>query len=179
MWSAQAIDITHITRTPVAGTGTRAGATISSFGSRPQLRDVLAESVVQTGRLQGQKLSGGRNKPWRIAYDGMGNLSGDETVGGSFLSPDLSHDGQTIVFAYVECTGDRHHAHHTDPSRGHWDTGRCYHIFQVNVDGSNLIQLTDGTWNDFDPRWLPSGRIALVSERRGGYLRCGLSLIHI
>ncbi len=143
------------------------------FGSSPQLRDVLADSVVGSGRLTGQRLSGGPNKLWNIAYDGMGNLSGEETVGGSFLSPDLSYDGQTIVFAYVECTGDRHHAHHTDPSRGHWAEGRCYHVFRVNVDGSNLVQLTDGTWNDFDPRWLPSGRIAFVSERRGGYLRCG------
>ena len=143
------------------------------FGSHPQLRDVLADSVVGSGRLTGQRLSGGPNKLWNIAYDGMGNLSGEETVGGSFLSPDLSYDGQTIVFAYVECTGDRHHAHHTDPSRGHWAEGRCYHVFRVNVDGSNLVQLTDGSWNDFDPRWLPSGRIALVSERRGGYLRCG------
>ncbi len=143
------------------------------FGSHPQLRDVLADSVVGSGRLTGQQLSGGPNKLWNIAYDGMGNLSGEETVGGSFLSPDLSYDGQTVVFAYVECTGDRHHAHHTDPSRGHWAEGRCYHVFRVNVDGSNLVQLTDGTWNDFDPRWLPSGRIAFVSERRGGYLRCG------
>jgi len=43
----------------------------------------------------------------------------------------------------------------------------------VNVDGTGLVQLTDGTWNDFDPAWLPDGRIAFVSERRGGYLRCG------
>ena len=86
------------------------------FGAHPQLRDVLADSVVRSGRLTGQKLSGGPNKPWRIAYDGMGNLSGEETVGGSFLSPDLSYDGRSIVFAYVECTGDRHHDHHTDPS---------------------------------------------------------------
>jgi len=143
------------------------------FGARPQLRDVLADSVVCSGRLTGQKLSGGPTKRWNIAYDGMGNLSGEETAGGAFLSPDLSYDGRNMVFAYVECTGDRHHDHHTDPSRGHWAEGRCYHIFQVNVDGSNLIQLTDGTWNDFDPRWLPSGRIAFVSERRGGYLRCG------
>jgi hypothetical protein len=41
------------------------------------------------------------------------------------------------------------------------------------VDGSGLEQLTDGTWNDFDPCWLPNGRIAFISERRGGYLRCG------
>ena len=43
----------------------------------------------------------------------------------------------------------------------------------MNIDGSGLEQLTDGTWNDFDPCWLPNGRIAFVSERRGGYLRCG------
>jgi len=143
------------------------------FGPNPRLRDVLAESVVRRGRLAGQRLSGGPNRAWQIHYDGMGNLGGEETVGGSFLSPDVSYDGQSILFAYVECTGERRHAHHTDPSRGHWAEGRCYHIFKVNVDGSDLEQLTDGTWNDFDPRWLPSGRIAFVSERRGGYLRCG------
>ena len=64
-------------------------------------------------------------------------------------------------------------ASHTDPSRGHWAEGRCYHLFRVNRDGSGLTQLTDGTWNDFDPCWLPNGRIAFISERRGGYLRCG------
>ncbi|KKL52911.1 hypothetical protein LCGC14_2280730, partial [marine sediment metagenome] len=29
------------------------------------------------------------------------------------------------------------------------------------------------TFNDFDPCWLPNGRVAFVSERCGGYLRCG------
>jgi len=141
--------------------------------SGPRVHDVLADSVVRNGRLKGQKLSGGPSKRWQTRYDGMGHLSGEETVGGSFLSPDLSYDGSSIVFAYVECTGDRNHDHHTDPGRGHWAEGRCYHIFKVNVDGSDLVQLTDGTWNDFDPRRLPNGRIAFVSERRGGYLRCG------
>ncbi|MHC4104024.1 MAG: TolB family protein, partial [Planctomycetota bacterium] len=120
------------------------------FGDNPQVRDVLANSVVQRGRLKGQRLKGG-----------------------SVLSPDLSYDGKTIVFAYVECKGDRNHRYHTDPSRGHWNKQRCYHIFKVNVDGSGLEQLTDGTWNDFDPCWLPNGRLAFISERRGGYLRCG------
>jgi hypothetical protein len=35
-----------------------------------------------------------------------------------------------------------------------------------------LRQLTDGGFNDFDPCWLPNGRLAFVSERRGGYIRC-------
>jgi len=120
------------------------------FGPHPQVRDVLAGSVVQRGRLKGQTLESG-----------------------SFVAPDLSYDGRQIMFAYVECQGDRAHRHHTDKMIGHWDPGWSYHIFKVNVDGSGLEQLTDGTFNDFDPCWLPNGRVALISERRGGYLRCG------
>jgi hypothetical protein len=123
---------------------------VDPFGPEPHVEDVLANSVVEQGRLTGQPLDRG-----------------------SFLSPDLSYDAKTIAFAYVECEGDTGHRFHTDPSRGHWHEGRCYHVFRVNVDGSGLTQLTDGTWNDFDPCWLPNGRLAFISERRGGYLRCG------
>ena len=186
-----------------------------AFGPAPQPRDVLAEAVVERGRLAGQRLSGGPTTPPEWRFDGMGNLHGDdsaerqgrqpnqsdrsgadnplplvaeivpqntpisETTGlclktplpsgerlgeglnlratrpspnpsligrgtfatkpsarGSFLSPDLSYDGKTVLFAYVECQGDPRHRHHTDPTRGHWDEGRCYHIFKVNVDGT-------------------------------------------
>jgi hypothetical protein len=144
-----------------------------AFGPRPQVRDLLADAVVGSGRLKGQRLSGGPLRTWNLSFDGEGNLSGEETVGGSFLAPDVSYDGKSILFAYVECTGDRRHRRHTDPARGHWAEGRCYHIFRVSADGSGLTQLTDGTWNDFDPCWLPNGRVAFISERRGGYLRCG------
>ncbi|NIP26877.1 MAG: hypothetical protein GWN67_21620 [Phycisphaerae bacterium] len=120
------------------------------FGANPKVKDILKDSVVEKGRLKGQKLTDG-----------------------SFVSPDLSYDGKTILFAYVECKGDKAHRHHTDPSKGHWHEGRSYHIFKVNLDGTNLKQLTDGTWNDFDPCWLPNGRVVFISERRGGYLRCG------
>jgi hypothetical protein len=120
------------------------------FGDNLRVTDILADSVVQKGRLKGQKLSGG-----------------------SFVSPDLSYDGETIAFAYVECEGDTEHVYHTDPTRGHWNQGRSYHVFKAGVDGSGLTQLTDGTWNDFDPCWMPTGRIAYITERRGGYLRCG------
>ena len=121
------------------------------FGPEPKMRDVLAGAVVQRGRLQGLQLTGG-----------------------AFLSPDVSYDGRRILFAYVECTGKRRHNWHTEVSRrGYWERGRCYHVLKVNVDGTGLEQLTDGTWNDFSPCWLPNGRVAFISERRGGYLRCG------
>jgi hypothetical protein len=120
------------------------------FGESPKVRNLLAGSTVENGRLAGQKLESG-----------------------SILSPDLSYDADSVTFAYVECVGEVEHRHHTDPSRGHWHEGRCYHVFKANVDGSGLEQLTDGTWNDFDPCWIPNGRIAMITERRGGYLRCG------
>ncbi len=143
------------------------------FGANPQVRNLLAKSLVENGRLKGRRLSGGPVHPPQLSYDGVGRLTGDEADGGAFLSPSLSYDAKSVLFAYVECKGEPQHRDHTDPTRGHWDEGRCYHIFKVNVDGSGLQQLTDGTWNDFDPCWLPNGRIAFISERRGGYLRCG------
>ena len=120
------------------------------FGDDQKVRDILADSVVQRGRLKGKKLNTG-----------------------SVVSPDLSYDGKQVLFAYVESTGSKRHDRHTDPSRGHWDREECYHIFRVNVDGSGLEQLTDGTFNDFDPVHMPNGRVVFVTERRGGYLRCG------
>lgn len=111
------------------------------FGSREKqiVRDVLADSLCQNGRFQGQKL-----KP------------------GAFLSPELSFDGKTILFAYTQ----------GEPTINRWTENSTYHIFKVNVDGSELTQLTDGPVNDFDPVWLPNGRIAFISERRGGHGRC-------
>lgn len=115
-----------------------------------RVRNILENSRVSNGRLQGQR---------------------PDT--GAFATLDLSYDGSKIAFAYVECRGDSEHRHHVDPSKGHWHEGRCFHIFTVNVDGTELTQLTDGTWNDFDPCFLPNGRMAFISERRNGYLRCG------
>jgi len=53
------------------------------------------------------------------------------------------------------------------------DAAHCYHIYTVNVDGTGLRRLTDGPWDDLDPRWLPDGDIVFVSTRRGGHCRCG------
>ncbi len=117
------------------------------FGESPKMSSLLADSVVENGRLEGQKLQGG-----------------------SFLSPEVSFDGSTILFAYTQ-------ARAYEKSQGKtcylWSPEISFHIFRCNADGSGLVQLTDGDWNDFDPCFLPSGRIAFVSERRGGYLRCG------
>lgn len=111
-----------------------------AFSANPKVTDLLAGAVVKNGRLRGQALTGG-----------------------AFLSPELSFDGKTILFAFTQCQ-----------AKGiEWSPRSSFHIFRVGADGTGLVQLTDGDWNDFDPCLLPNGRIAFVSERRGGYLRCG------
>lgn len=91
-----------------------------------------------------------------------GRLKGRKLDHGAFCTPDLSYDGKTIVFAW---TANPDH----DWS---YSEERMWHLFKVGVDGTGLIQLTDGAYDDFDPCWLPDGRIAFVSERRGGHIRC-------
>ncbi len=109
------------------------------WAKEPTVRSILTDSVVLNGRWKGRKLAPG-----------------------GFLSPDLSFDGRTVLFAYTEA----------EPTRYQWTERSTFHIFRVNTSGSDLIQLTDGPVNDFDPCWLPNGRIAFISERRGGYGRC-------
>ena len=117
------------------------------FGAHPKLTNLLADSLVENGRLAGQKLDSG-----------------------TFLSPELSFDGTTILFAYSEAKAwDKYQG----KEAYEWNPDCSYHIFRCHADGTALVQLTDGKWNDFDPCFLPNGRIAFISERRGGYLRCG------
>jgi hypothetical protein len=131
------------------------------FGERPSLRDVLADARVMNGRMKDQPLA-------------FGTRATQGKDGGSLLSPAVSYDGKTIAFAYVEGIGSRRHISHLNHAQdGHWEQGFCYHLFSVGADGAQLRQLTDGTFNDFQPCFTPAGRVAFISERRGGYLRCG------
>jgi hypothetical protein len=118
-----------------------------AFSDQPVMRDVLADSTCQDGRLKGCRI---------------------DSKGG-FLSPELSYDGKTILFAWTEIAANMNERKRY---KWPWNEHNTYKIFSVGVDGSGLTQLTDGPWNDFDPCFLPSGRIMFISERRGGHTRC-------
>ncbi len=89
-----------------------------------------------------------------------GSNAGLPMSAGTFISPDLSWDGQTIVFGW-SCGGTQK-----------WKPENRFNIFKVNTDGSGLTRLTDGDYDDFDPCWLPGGRIVFMSTRRYGFGRC-------
>jgi hypothetical protein len=113
-----------------------------AFTDEPSVRGVLDDITIENGRYEEIAL----DKSW------------------AFLSPELSYDGETILFAATDAKEPRH--------TYTWDANNTYHIFQTNIAGDYLRQVTDGPYNDFDPCVLPNGRIAFISERRGGYGRC-------
>ncbi len=88
--------------------------------------------------------------------------------GGNVLEPRLSYDVKRIVFSFVRCPENPY-----DPNAlaNDADDG-FYHIYQVNVDGTGLRQLTSGPYDDLMPAYLPDGGIVFCSTRRRGYARC-------
>jgi len=84
---------------------------------------------------------------------------------GSYQHVDVSADGRRVLFAYC-------HAESVPVNR-ETCLDRVYHLYEMAADGTGLRQMTDGTWDDFCPRYLPDGRILFLSTRRGGYHRCG------
>lgn len=86
---------------------------------------------------------------------------------GSYLHPEVSYEGNQVYFAYCECpTAPRAWG---DPK----SLERRYHLYRMNADGSSVVRLTDGAYDDFSPRCLPDGKLLFISTRRGGFHRCG------
>ena len=117
-----------------------------AFTDSPKATNLLEKSVCTDGRFKGKKL----------------------TSDGGFLSPDLSYDGKEIIFAFTKIASEER-----DRLRyRRWTENNTWKLFRVNSDGTDLRQLTDGNVNDFDPCFMPNGRVMFISERRGGYGRC-------
>jgi hypothetical protein len=74
---------------------------------------------------------------------------------GSFWRPDVSWDGKRVLMSFKP---------HNEKS---------FHLYEINADGTGLVQLTDGPYDDFDPIYLPDGKHLLFSTTRAHtYVRC-------
>jgi HEAT repeat protein len=68
---------------------------------------------------------------------------------GAVFKPEPSFDGSKVLFAMRRDDED-------------W-----FHLYEVQVDGNGLRQLTDGPFNDFGGVYLPDDRIVFCSDRTG------------
>ncbi len=95
---------------------------------------------------------------------------------GVYTDPDISRDARKLLFCY----------------KG--EPKGCTKIYEINIDGTGLRQVTDpapcvsryrgrgGGHHDISPAYLPDGRIVFLSTRAGGLVPCnntGVAIMHV
>ena len=73
---------------------------------------------------------------------------------GAVCDPCVHYDAKKILFSYRKAES------------------RYFHLYEINVDGTGLRQLTDGTFDDIEPTYLPDGGIVFVSSRANRFVPC-------
>ena len=74
---------------------------------------------------------------------------------GAFWRPDLSFDARKVLFCYKP------------------QDEKSFHLYEMNLDGTGLRQLTRSAYDDIDPIYLPDGHILFTTTRGNSYVRCG------
>ena len=106
------------------------------------------------------------------AYQAMGRLcrlnvvSGEMTVlvddpAGSIRDPQVHYNAGRILFSYR-------------PGGSEY-----FNLYEINVDGSGLRQLTSGPYDDFEPTYLSNGQIMFCSSRCKRWVNCWYSQVAI
>ncbi len=108
-------------------------------------------------RLGYMAIPGGR----LLVLQGLGpdghlrQLAPQSPLHGSFWRPDVSYDGTRVLFCFKP---------HNE---------KAFHLYEVKEDGTELVQLTDGPFDDLDPIYLPDDQHIVFSTTRGHtYVRC-------
>ncbi|MFQ6035165.1 MAG: hypothetical protein ACE5NM_04875 [Sedimentisphaerales bacterium] len=108
----------------------------------------------------------------RKAYRAMGRLcklnirTGQVTVllddpEGTVRDPQVHYDGKKIIFSYRKGGSEN------------------YHLYEINADGTELKQLTDGPYDDIEPTYVPDGTIIFCSSRCNRWVNCWLTHVAV
>lgn len=79
-----------------------------------------------------------------------------EDLKGSIRDPNVHYNAGKVLFSYRKAGTAQ------------------FHLYEINVDGKGLKQLTDGIYDDLEPTYLPDGGIACVSGRAKRWVNCWL-----
>ncbi len=86
-----------------------------------------------------------------------------EDKNGNVRDPQIHYDGKKAVFSYLK--GGTEH----------------YNLYEINLDGTGLRQITSGEWDDIEPTYLPNGDIVFPSSRGKRWVQCwltGVAMLH-
>lgn len=78
---------------------------------------------------------------------------------GGIRDPMINHDATRIIFSWRK--GD----------------SPFYHLYCCHIDGSDIRQLTDGPWDDFEPCQVADGDLVFVSSRCKRWVNCWLTQV--
>ena len=84
----------------------------------------------------------------------------DDPTGG-VRDPQMHYSGEKILFSYRP--GDSH----------------TFHLYEIGIDGKNLVQLTDGPDDDIEPTYCPDGSIVFCSSRCRRFVNCWYTRVAI
>jgi Tol biopolymer transport system component len=73
---------------------------------------------------------------------------------GGIRDPQLHYNGKKILMSYR-------------PGGTH-----VFHLYEIDIDGTNLRQLTDGIYDDIEPTYCPDGTIIFCSARCKRFVNC-------
>jgi hypothetical protein len=80
---------------------------------------------------------------------------------GAIRDPQVHYDAEKILISYRPGGTD------------------YFHLYEIDVDGSGLTQLTSGPFNDIEPTYLPDGGIMFCSDRSNRWVPCWYSQVAI
>lgn len=84
----------------------------------------------------------------------------DDPAGG-VRDPVVHYDGRKILFSYRK------------------GASKHYNLYEINIDGSGLRQITSGPWDDIEPAYLPNGDIVFCSSRCKRWVNCWFTQVAI
>ncbi|MDR1492008.1 MAG: hypothetical protein LBT05_04725 [Planctomycetaceae bacterium] len=82
-----------------------------------------------------------------------------EDAGGSLRDPQIHYDGKRVVFSYLPANK------------------RHYNLYEINIDGTGLRQITFGEWDDIEPTYTASGDLVFCSSRAKRWVQCWLTQV--
>lgn len=82
-----------------------------------------------------------------------------ETETGCIRDPKVHYDAEKIIFAWRK------------------DGLQNYNLYEIDIDGTNIRQITSGPYDDYEPEYLPDGGIVFVSTRAKRWVGCWITQV--